>query len=203
MVQITGTSVADMLAGTAGDDIVDGLGGGDVIQGLAGNDILRGGDGDDHLDGGVGDDRIEGGEGNDYIVDESGSDLISAGDGSDNIQIRRQIYRSTFESLQIEAGAGDDNILYYNMTDARALIDAGAGNDTIRLDGGPTGVELTLGAGQDLIDIGQWQLNAPGRKIVIHLRLKQVAANPRCPWQALDVLGHREHDDRPEQPDGS
>lgn len=187
MVRITGTGESDALLGSADDDVLEGLGGGDFIEGHAGNDILLGGEGNNHLNGGLGDDRVEGGEGNDYILDEAGSDNIFGGGGSDTIQLNRLLYRTIFESLQIDAGDGNDIILYSNYTEARALIDGGQGDDFIRLTGAPKGVELTLGAGRDTVDLNDWQLSAPGRQIIIH-DFEAGAGGDSISW--VTALGH-------------
>ncbi len=98
MVNIVGTSGADVFAGTLDDDIFNGLGGADRIIGDAGADMLDGGDGDDvvssngpilrdvalFFDPGLEIDHVSGGNDNDLVGGGYG-DIIDGGAGADTI----------------------------------------------------------------------------------------------------------------------
>lgn len=101
---LTGTVGRDYLYGQNGDDVLVGSGGNDVLRGGAGADRLEGGDGNDDIDGGIGNNTIIAGAGDDYITAYAGKNVIDAGLGNDVI---------------FETGLG--------------TINAGGGNDTIRL----------------------------------------------------------------------
>ena len=80
--------------------------------------VLAGGAGDDSLTGTVGDDRLDGELGNDVLMGGDGDDVLSGGSGQD-----------TFSG-----GAGDD-VLFVDVDDLQADIDAGDGNDVIVAEG--------------------------------------------------------------------
>lgn len=75
VVNVVGTSAADVLSGTSAADGVLGLGGADRITG---------GSGDDGLCGGAGGDKLNGGAGKDFLDGGSGKDSCSGGAGHDN-----------------------------------------------------------------------------------------------------------------------
>ncbi|GGZ11561.1 calcium-binding protein [Novosphingobium colocasiae] len=145
----------DTLIGGAGSDILDGGAGNDSLEGGEQNDTLSGGDGNDTLEGGNGNDRLDGGAGNDRLVD-IGDDTILAGAGND------VIIHSGHGSVTIDAGTEDDRILIdhpngYNVGGAPETIwvQAGAGNDEVKLVGGQQAIAATilLGSGNDSVEI--------------------------------------------------
>ncbi|MDO9223738.1 MAG: M10 family metallopeptidase C-terminal domain-containing protein [Caulobacter sp.] len=83
LVEINGTSGADILTGSAAADLIRGLDGNDMVKGLGGADQLNGDAGDDGLYGGEGHDQLFGGEGSDSIYGEKGNDLLDGGTGRD------------------------------------------------------------------------------------------------------------------------
>ncbi len=82
-------------------------GGNDSLFGGSGADTLRGLAGRDSLEGGPGADILEGGAGNDKMRDDDGA-VALGGDGNDSLDI---IYNSVFAAIQLEGGAGNDNIV--------------------------------------------------------------------------------------------
>ncbi len=112
-IQQSGSASRDTLTGDAGDDELSGLGGGDVLFGLDGNDSLFGGSGNDSLFGGAGSDLLYGGVGDDYVEGGDGNDTLYGDGGLDSLF----------------GGAGDDLI----YSDGSAVIDGGAGTDTLLL----------------------------------------------------------------------
>jgi Ca2+-binding RTX toxin-like protein len=145
----------DTLLGRSGDDVLDGGSGADSLDGSSGEDMLYGGAGNDTLDGGAqtdtlvggtGDDTLEGGAGNDTFIinDGDGSDLISGGAGTDVLDATgaQNITFSGIDGIdQIDGnvagttihGDGGDNVLDFENATLNnvAMIDGGAGNDTI------------------------------------------------------------------------
>jgi Ca2+-binding RTX toxin-like protein len=169
---IEGTAGVDDFSATSGDDLLRGLGGGDALYGGAGNDLIEGGDGDDLIDGEFGDDQLMGGAGDDVLHDAStGSDRLYGEDGSDQLTIDRQwfptgpttslldggegpdgltfIGRASYDDAVMIGGGGNDNI--YVLTARSVSIDAGGGDDLVRLDFRARATTLTLGAGADIL----------------------------------------------------
>ena len=123
---------ADVLSRMYNDTIYGG-GGDDRIYGEYGNDTIYGGDGDDTIYSGAGDDYVEGGAGKDYIYNESGSDVIYAGDGDDTVNF---YHPTASKKALIDGGAGNDTInLTISSTDVNSIvaINAGEGADTINI----------------------------------------------------------------------
>ncbi|MBW0144476.1 calcium-binding protein [Sphingomicrobium clamense] len=167
---ITGTESDDnWLYGGVGDDLITGLGGNDSIAGGFGHDTLRGGAGDDHVNGDYGNDIVDGGEGNDLLTGGYGNDIIQGGDGADRLSdvggddqlvggggaddIRIQRLYSTDETITIDAGLGDDFVLYHYRFTSNTTIDLGAGDDNLLVHffDGDSSVVVTFGDGQDTI----------------------------------------------------
>ncbi len=171
MAVITGTNGSNQLAGTSGDDTINGLGGNDTLKGNAGNDTLNGGTGDDTMDGGENSDTylVGPGDGFDRYGDTgtTGFDRIRAtadntiigiksnfgaangieqidGDGRSNVIIRADGTNNTLDFSQvvltwialIDAGAGSDTVIGSAGDDTIAgglgsdHLDGGAGSDT-------------------------------------------------------------------------
>ncbi|MFK0271955.1 calcium-binding protein, partial [Pseudomonas asiatica] len=152
---LNGSVVADAIYGLAGSDVLNGFGGSDLLDGglgfdrlfggqgndtlLAGNDAdgseLRGEDGDDTLTGssgsdlligGSGDDTLVGGSGNDTLSGEGGNDALEGGDGNDNLYDADAPNQATSNS--IDAGAGDDTIrVYQTNTGSVTTVSGGSG----------------------------------------------------------------------------
>jgi Tol biopolymer transport system component len=91
--------------------------GDDTIDGGEGADTIFGNGGDDTLNGGVGNDTIDGGDGVDLVHGDDGDDRIAGGAGAD----------------QLFGDGGDDEIVVSGLEDG-AVIDGGAGFDTLRVD---------------------------------------------------------------------
>lgn len=129
----------------------DGNDGPDTLVGTWGNDTLYARGGDDVLVGGEGDDTLNGGGGEDTVMIDRRTDqiyslkmyddqvTIVSGDGSDQI---RAVETFAFVDatvsfgdlanfappINLAGGAGNDRL---EMTDGRALIEGGLGNDTL------------------------------------------------------------------------
>jgi len=144
--------------GDEGDSIVlNGLAGNDTLIGGSGNDSLYGGDGDDSLNPGLGNDSIDGGDGTDtldysflavdeplqLVGDEDGTGTVSYVDSQDTS------YSADFSGIEvIKAGAGDDSI-QLNGWDSGAEIYGLGGGDTI--EGGAGADHISGGDGNDYI----------------------------------------------------
>lgn len=148
LIGVVGTDGADIMTGSPYVDVLVGLGGGDVINGMAGNDTIEadgrqpisvpaddGPDVVDLVDGGPGDDFIDpgrsggtarGGEGLDSIVVEPASAPIDVwgGDGRDSIDA------FGVADLDVDAGPGDDTILFSLFPDSgEVAVNGGGGRD--------------------------------------------------------------------------
>jgi len=167
---VAGTSVNNVidLSGTELINIalVDGGAGNDTITGSAGNDVLQGGAGADTLSGGAGDDTflVNGDEGPDTFDGGAGFDTILGGAGDDVIRVSTFSGTNTVERIDggagynIVAGTNVNNVIDLSATELVniALVDGGAGNDTITgssgndvLQGGAGADTLFGGAGDD------------------------------------------------------
>jgi Ca2+-binding RTX toxin-like protein len=133
----------DLIYGGIGNDSLEGGVGEDTLLGEAGEDKLFGGDGRDGLDGGAGNDSLDGGIGDDTLIGGAGRDSLIGGEGNDLIESGSA--GSPDIALPGSTGDADPN-------DDRDLIDAGAGNDTIR--SGDDADTIYGGAGDDSIDGG-------------------------------------------------
>lgn len=144
IIDLIGTSGADLLVGTigsddvklgagndefsagagdVGNDTIDGEGGDDLVEGGGGNDKLKGGKGNDDLYGGSGRDKLIGGGGHDDIMGEGGNDKLVGGGGKD----------------VIDGGSGKDKII------------GGKGNDTLTGGSGPDKFIFKAGHGHDIV----------------------------------------------------
>ncbi|HVR68857.1 MAG TPA: Ig-like domain-containing protein, partial [Verrucomicrobiae bacterium] len=95
---VTDQSIHVDVGGGGANDTLRGGNGADTLRGVAGSDSLEGGQGADILDAGAGDDRMR---------DDDGA-VALGGDGNDSLDI---IYNSVFAAIQLEGGAGNDNII--------------------------------------------------------------------------------------------
>lgn len=127
---ITGNTAANLIDGGGGDDTLTGGDGADSLYGSTGNDVLLGGGGNDRF----------------YIATGSGVDSIDGGDGFDVIQAtadNASLRLSGLSGIERINGNGFVNfaILGSSVADVMdfsaiqllqvALIDGGAGNDTL------------------------------------------------------------------------
>ena len=106
IIDLTGSSHADILAGDHRDNTIRGGRGDDRLYGGPGGDEtnidhLYGEHGHDILFGGIGDDHLFGGPGNDHLWGNGGTDTLTGGTGSDWFYI-------TFEKG--DSGAGADTV---------------------------------------------------------------------------------------------
>jgi Ca2+-binding RTX toxin-like protein len=101
----------------------------EVFYGLGGADALKGGSGDDTLDGGDGNDTLQGNAGNDVLVAGAGVDSLSGGVGDDTLDARGAGVDDV-----LDGGADNDTFLMtYAASFGSALVDGGAGTDTLAL----------------------------------------------------------------------
>ena len=121
--------------GGAGDSIITG----------DGNDDLRGGGGNDRLNSAGGIDKIDGGAGNDtWVADKS----FATADIMIDLNAKESTYLGTgtvtrIEGMELKTGSGNDLLIGHRTAAMNDIIDAGAGNDTIKLWGG--GIDVVHG----------------------------------------------------------
>lgn len=172
-----GTSSGDTLNYSAisfvGVPLLDGGAGNDTITGSAGNDLILGGTGTDNLIGGAGDDRflISGTDSAyDRFEGDAGYDVVQGSAGDDRIRLYQYTGVATVEKIDggggndIVAGTGNYDTLDFSATElvGIAMIDGGAGNDTITgsagndiIVGGSGTDRLAGGAGNDIYRLGR------------------------------------------------
>ncbi|EDX83039.1 type I secretion target GGXGXDXXX repeat protein domain protein [Synechococcus sp. PCC 7335] len=132
---IEGGAGSDLLAGGLGDDVLFGGKGDDTLRGdlnnrnpqvgVGGNDVLRGGAGNDAIGGKGGNDQLFGDDGDDLLFGDDGDDILTGGAGNDRLQGDDFSGGSGADTFVIEAGAGTDTIVDFQLgTD---LIGLGAG----------------------------------------------------------------------------
>jgi len=173
-----GPLVPPTVYGTEGNDEIDvgvtgghyyGLGGNDIMVGGIADDVLDGGTGNDQISGGTGNDWLQGGDGNDILSDDLGDDRLDGGAGNDIITIDRTSYDENIahhNMIAINGGDGDDRVSvgihhaqYTAPMTATFAIDLGTGNDYLYLDTNHAGGTITLGAGQDRVELGELYFN--------------------------------------------
>ena len=162
---LTGSEGNDTILGLGGNDTILGLVGNDSLDGGAGNNQIDGGDGNDTLLGGIGNDSLNGGSGNDLIDGGDGDNTLVGGLGADTIIGGNGFDRVSFASgdtvrtnggndvvswsedgvdfpytsiaTSVDTGDGADviNISYRAAVNAAISIKAGAGDDSINLNG--------------------------------------------------------------------
>ena len=171
--RIVGANSADTIHGDGGKDLIYGMAGNDQIFGDAADDAVAGGDGNDIISGGIGNDSMTGEGGNDIVHGDDGNDWLSAGNecqwgtehqihtcfvipaDSDDDQLFGDAGSDhLFASKGIDnvnGGHGDDFfIIENNLPDLVAIVDGGAGTDTVgRIGSGTqvTSVEVFTQAG--------------------------------------------------------
>ena len=162
------TGVGSTIDGTDGPETLTGTSVDDTINGLGGDDVLDGGTGHDDLFGGAGDDLFIASNGADLINGGTGFDTVSYANSDAGVRIRfatgdlNEENRTAKASLGYAAGdqlssiesvigsPHSDSIFQLsfgtNSSPTAALIDGGAGNDSL---GGPG--EIRGGTGNDKI----------------------------------------------------
>ncbi|MEA3063688.1 MAG: hypothetical protein QOJ27_116, partial [Sphingomonadales bacterium] len=146
---LSGGGFYDVLYGGAGSDRLDGGEDSDQLYGEVGNDLLNGDGGDDYLDGGRGNDFMNGGEGNDQLISGSGNDTLDGGAGDDLLSF----YEVSAGTAQ--GGLGSDRFWLNSSTSGGLFsFDGGAGADRFEIQALSGRVDLTLGAGADVISLG-------------------------------------------------
>jgi len=142
------------LVGNAGIDTFIGNNGTDTLVGGAGADTLFGNENDDPLlDGGTGNDTIDGGAGNDLLVGGAGNDALIGGNGDDVFKYQSILDGAdTITGFDGNPAGGQDKIDLQGVLDdygtsASVIMDinAGDGNDTL-LYVNPTGGSSLVGA---------------------------------------------------------
>jgi Ca2+-binding RTX toxin-like protein len=140
---MTGGDGNDVLVGTDGNDSLSGGPGNDSVTGARGNDDMAGDEGDDILiwNPGEGIDRFEGGPGNDIAQDNGGAaaeHFVVSANGQRVTATRDNgapffLDIGTSETLDLNAGGGDDSVEVNNGLAALIKVDAdlGDGNDSI------------------------------------------------------------------------
>lgn len=150
--QIIGSTGNDRILGGSGNDALVGHGGNDVILGGSGNDSLQGGEGDDVflIGTGTGTDVFDGGNGSDAIEASADNAVVGIG-GIAGIEAIRGI---GYLNVRIVATAAADSLDFSRITLASiALIDGGAGNDTLI---GSAGNDILFGnSGTDVLRGGE------------------------------------------------
>ncbi|MDA9019555.1 Hint domain-containing protein [Flavimaricola sp.] len=138
----------------AGDDTVYGGSGDDVVNGQDGNDELYGNDGDDVLIGAGGDDTAYGGDGNDIVESylNSGNDTYFGGEneGDEDVLILKGSGADGITVVFDDSESGTATGLGSNAEFAEfEKVLTASGNDTIDASATTTGVNVSLGEGDD------------------------------------------------------
>jgi Ca2+-binding RTX toxin-like protein len=177
---LTGTDLADWINGNGGDDVINAGAGDDNLSGGAGDDTLNGEAGNDFLgvrDGG--DDVAYGGAGDDTIWANSATNAalvkIYGGDGGDDVVLFGNVGATNF---LVDLGAGSDQVVASALA-GQATIDAGTGDDVVRVNS--TTLQVTLGAGHDLVALDQVQ--AVNVVTIIDFQVSSASSD------RLDILG--------------
>ncbi len=105
-----------------------------VITTSEGNDIINVGNGDNVIHAGRGENEIRTGNGNNVIITGDNNDVITTGSGNDYIDAGRSGYTGINKGDLVNAGAGNDKVVF-TFDDPRAALsqslDGGAGTDTL------------------------------------------------------------------------
>ena len=105
-----------------------------VITTSEGNDIIPVGDGNNTINAGRGENEIRTGNGNNVIITGDNNDVITTGSGNDYIDAGRSGYTGINKGDLVNAGAGNDKVVF-TFDDPRAALsqslDGGAGTDTL------------------------------------------------------------------------
>ncbi|WP_103597739.1 retention module-containing protein [Campylobacter concisus] len=105
-----------------------------VITTSEGNDIITVGDGNNTINAGRGENEIRTGNGNNVIITGDNNDVITTGSGNDYIDAGRSGYTGINKGDLVNAGAGNDKVVF-TFDDPRAALsqslDGGEGTDTL------------------------------------------------------------------------
>ena len=105
-----------------------------VITTTEGNDIITVGDGNNTINAGRGENEIRTGNGNNVIITGDNNDVITTGSGNDYIDAGRSGYTGINKGDLVNAGAGNDKVVF-TFDDPRAALsqslDGGTGTDTL------------------------------------------------------------------------
>lgn len=99
-----------------------------------GNDIINVGNGDNVIHAGRGENEIRTGNGNNIIITGDNNDVITTGSGNDYIDAGRSGYTGMNKGDLVNAGAGDDKVVFTFDNPRAALsqsLDGGEGTDTL------------------------------------------------------------------------
>ena len=105
-----------------------------VITTTEGNDIITVGDGNNTINAGRGENEIRTGNGNNVIITGDNNDVITTGSGNDYIDAGRSGYTGINKGDLVNAGAGDDKVVFTFDNPRAALsqsLDGGEGTDTL------------------------------------------------------------------------
>ena len=105
-----------------------------VITTTEGNDIITVGDGNNTINAGRGENEIRTGNGNNVIITGDNNDVITTGSGNDYIDAGRSGYTGMNKGDLVNAGAGNDKVVFTFDNPRAALsqsLDGGTGTDTL------------------------------------------------------------------------
>ena len=105
-----------------------------VITTSEGNDIINVGNGDNIIHAGRGENEIRTGNGNNVIITGDNNDVITTGSGNDYIDAGRSGYTGMNKGDLVNAGAGNDKVVFTFDNPRAALsqsLDGGTGTDTL------------------------------------------------------------------------
>ena len=105
-----------------------------VITTSEGNDIINVGNGDNVIHAGRGENEIRTGNGNNIIITGDNNDVITTGSGNDYIDAGRSGYTGMNKGDIVNAGAGNDKVVFTFDNPTAALsqsLDGGTGTDTL------------------------------------------------------------------------
>ena len=105
-----------------------------VITTSEGNDIINVGDGNNVINAGRGENEIRTGNGNNVIITGDNNDVITTGSGNDYIDAGRSGYTGMNKGDLVNAGAGNDKVVFTFDNPRAALsqsLDGGEGTDTL------------------------------------------------------------------------
>ena len=105
-----------------------------VITTSEGNDIITVGNGNNVINAGRGENEIRTGNGNNVIITGDNNDVITTGSGNDYIDAGRSGYTGMNKGDLVNAGAGNDKVVFTFDNPRAALsqsLDGGTGTDTL------------------------------------------------------------------------